>query len=127
MIHKRNDKKPITVESIEEATFIGTTRVKTARKALASYDLDTKRDGRLSPRQGKCRPCYYIRGEGISGQALSERECKNENCKGVSRWHNTAVPDYCEDCSKKYGICRSCGGDLEEKPRRSLKAPKRHF
>lgn len=110
------------VKSLEMGTLMSLERVKRFRRSLAHYEIDDQKVSRLTHR--KCKTCFYF-DYGVAGQSFSQRECKSASCTELSRWHNTAVPDYCADCSKMYGICRTCGGDIEQRERRSLKPPKR--
>lgn len=115
-------KRPIDVRSIELHTAMATERVKRFRKGLAHYEIDDRKTSRLAA--GECKTCYYLR-VAVAGQAFSQRECARLGCDELSKNSNTDVPEFCESCSKEYGICRRCGGDLEQKERRSLKPPKR--
>ncbi len=100
---------------------MGLERAKRYRRALACWELDNLKDSRL--KNEKCKSCFYF-DFSVSGQAFSERACRNANCVEVSLGHNTNVPEYCTACSKKYGICRDCGGDIQQRERRSLKPPR---
>lgn len=115
-------KQPMDVRGIELHTSMSLERIKRMRKSLAHYEIDDRRESRL--KAGECKTCYYTRTT-IAGQAFSQRECKTLGCNELTRHSNTDVPDFCQVCSEKYGICRRCGGDLEQKERRSLKPPKR--
>lgn len=47
----------------------------------------------------------------VSGQAFTKFVC--EKC-GKEDWHhNTAVPRFCSECSRKYNICEKCGENLK--------------
>ncbi len=116
-------KQPVDVRSIELYTAMSTERVKRLRKGLAHYEIDDRKASRLSA--GECKTCYYLRGGVIAGQAFSQHECRRLGCDELSKSSNTDVPDFCSLCSATFGICRRCGGDIEQKERRSLKPPKR--
>lgn len=115
-------KMPLDVNHISTSTITSRHRAERLDKALAHYKIDSSKEVRR--KVFKCKSCYYF-DFGVAGQAFSEKPCKNMECDKYSRWPNTAVPAYCEECAKEYGICRSCGGDLEQIDRRSLKPPKR--
>lgn len=115
-------KQPIDVRAIELHTMMSLERIKRMHKSLAHYELDDRKTARLAAEE--CKTCYYVR-FAVAGQSFSRQECKTLGCNNLSEHMNTDVPDFCPACSKKYGICRRCGGDIEQKERRSLNPPKR--
>ena len=60
-----------------------------------------------------CIECEMKNKGMISGQAFTEYTCKI--CGHIDVHHNTAVPSYCLECSKKYNICEYCGKEIHGK------------
>jgi hypothetical protein len=75
---------------------------------------------RLQARECLC--CFYLRGGRISGQAITNWECRI--CKKEDVHSDTGVPHYCKDCSELYELCTECGGTLDNKMRRTDKPRK---
>ena len=47
---------------------------------------------------------------GVAGQAFTEYTCKLCGQKYVH--HTTAVPQVCDNCSKKFHVCTDCGKSI---------------
>lgn len=64
----------------------------------------------------RCCACEYLGRYRLAGQAFTRWSC--QLCaKEQPMHHNTSVPRLCAGCAKTYGLCATCGGDLEMEPR----------
>lgn len=95
-------------------------------EALAIILVDAHMDQRLVVHM--CKGCFYGSSH-FAGQAFTEWHCLL--CKASAMHPNTAVPRLCSGCADTFGLCVSCGGDIEMKhrsrfDRRAKKKAKRH-
>lgn len=66
----------------------------------------------------ECCGCWYS-GPRISGQAFTDWKC--DLCGEPQQMHhNTDTPRVCEVCAEAYGVCVSCGGDIDMRNRGRL-------
>ena len=69
----------------------------------------------------ECKKCKMDKG--LAGQGFTPFIC--EKCGKRTYHHNTNIPKFCDECSKKYNICEKCGVSLgeeeEEKQNKSWK------
>lgn len=64
----------------------------------------------------RCGACEYLGRYRLAGQAFTRWSC--QLCNAEQPAHpNTSVPRLCAGCAKTYGLCATCGGDLEMEPR----------
>lgn len=64
----------------------------------------------------ECQVCWCR--SVMAGQSFTEYNCTI--CEKQNSWHNTNAPSLCQDCAKKYKICRRCYATLNNKFKRSL-------
>ena len=74
---------------------------------------DPRKEDRL--KKAECPVCYYVDSR-IGGAAITSKPC--QICGKGLTFGNTCVDYLCEDCAKKYGLCKHCGGDIEMKDRK---------
>jgi len=86
-----------------------------------SFVSDSKREERLEKQC--CRSCFYMRSR-VGGTVMTSRICGGIDCSEVVRSSNTCVDELCRECGIKYDLCVRCGGDMEDRVRRSL-APRK--
>lgn len=64
----------------------------------------------------RCAPCEYLGRYRLAGQAFTAWKC--QLCGEDQPSHpNTSVPRLCDGCAKTYGLCATCGGDIESRQR----------
>jgi hypothetical protein len=70
-------------------------------------------DGEQAQRQleRKCCWCFYLRRGAIVGHGFTKWNC--QLCGDEHQHPNTAVPRLCDACGDDFGLCISCGGDIE--------------
>lgn len=98
------------LERVNAASACGQDRLNLALSKAAIIAGDAHKERRLAARE--CRWCHYIRTQ-IAGQAFTGWKCTL--CEHEGRHPNTAVPRVCDGCSDVFGLCVTCGGDLEMK------------
>jgi len=76
---------------------------------VKKHDDDDQQDKRL--KNLKCKCCYYLKGDMISGQAFTTSQC--ENCGVDISNPTTSTNKICEKCSKEHNLCVKCGGNLD--------------
>lgn len=59
-----------------------------------------------------CKKCEWEEKGMMSGQGFTDFVC--QLCGKTDTWHNTNVPKFCHECSKKLDMCQRCGGPLSE-------------
>lgn len=86
-------------------------------RAVDEYRIDARKEERL--KRCECSSCFYLRSYRLSVGYSST------NCRACDKkiMHQGFPPDVCEECSKRYRICRICGGDLEGRQGRRTLEP----
>ena len=59
-----------------------------------------------------CKKCKWEEKGMLSGQGFTDFTC--QLCGKTDTWHNTNVPKFCHECSKKLDMCQRCGGSINE-------------
>lgn len=59
-----------------------------------------------------CKKCEWEEKGMLSGQAFRDFTC--QLCGRTDTWHNTNIPKFCHECSKRLNMCQRCGGELNE-------------
>lgn len=59
-----------------------------------------------------CKKCERKEKGMFAGQGFRDFTC--QLCGKTDTWHNTNVPKFCSECSRKLDMCQRCGGSLEE-------------
>lgn len=98
------------LERINHATANGARNMAHEMAKLAVLATDT----RAAERRARqcCAACEYLSRYRIAGQAFTDWKC--QVCAVPQPAHsNTAVPRLCLGCARAYGLCASCGGDVE--------------
>ncbi len=102
------------LESINAASANGQQRISDELRKLAILATDANAEQRREKRE--CQHCTYAGRYRLAGQAFTEWSC--QVCSEPQEMHpNTAVPRICAGCSAAYGLCVTCGGDLDMKHR----------
>ena len=57
-----------------------------------------------------CKKCYWEQKGMLSGQGFTAFTCAL--CGKQDTWHNTNIPKFCHECSKRLNICQRCGVEL---------------
>lgn len=83
-------------------------------KAL-KFLADPARGARLS--LNICAACTYGDPKMVT-QAFQDWNCMA--CDKPDTHHNGGVPKLCQDCAWKYGLCASCGGDIDGRTRQKI-------
>ena len=97
-------------------TIIARLAEKARKGKLTEADRDTLL--RLDMKRSlECPSCWAIRR--IAGQAFWRFTCKK--CKKKAMHPNTAVPTYCQDCARKFKMCRRCGKPLSRRGMRKAR------
>ena len=77
---------------------------------LESYSLDVCKELRKS--ECKCKYCYYIETGVISMSVMTKSNCAS--CGKSMMFASSNVDVLCEDCAKKFNLCKHCGVDIME-------------
>jgi len=85
-------------------------------KAVKKLIVDEDRNLRLNKRQ--CATCFYLRSPRIGGAVMTKANCMI--CNEKTMYSSTAVDRVCVACSKEYGLCVTCAGDIELKKRKKI-------
>jgi hypothetical protein len=96
------------LERVNHASATGQDRVNLALSKAAVLAGDGQKERRLAERE--CAWCFYLRSK-LAGQAFTRWQCML--CEDEHQHSNTAVPRLCSTCSDTFGLCVSCGGDLD--------------
>lgn len=67
----------------------------------------------------ECRCCYYV-AQSVGGCALTKTVCPG--CRQHFFSASTCRDVLCHECAKARGLCKRCGGDLEDTDRASGKS-----
>ena len=59
-----------------------------------------------------CTKCYWKEKGQLSGQGFTTFTCAL--CGKEEEHHNTNVPKFCHECSKRLNMCQRCGEELTE-------------
>lgn len=87
-------------------------RVQLKLAAATILACDGHEAARLAARM--CPYCFYADSH-FAGQAFTEWKCML--CPVTGMHSNTSTPSLCIGCSESFGLCTSCGGDLEMRRR----------
>lgn len=110
-------KKPITLDRVSYTRITQRNRQIAEDFFVKAFKYKHDLDKRERKAAHLCKPCYYIMGT-VAGQAFTETECAL--CFKKLGFSSTLVDAICEECAKKKGLCRRCGGDLNSKVRRKI-------
>lgn len=83
-----------------------TTRSRLILDAYKAVVFDEQHNERLKSQE--CQVCYY--GSRVGGASITTTYCGI--CGKEMQFGNTCVDVLCEDCAKKYDLCKHCGGDM---------------
>ena len=108
-------KKRFDLATVMSTTGMNQHRLRGLRKRLEDYDNDIDKKARLEKWECKC--CFYILSK-IGGAAMTKKPCNA--CGKVIMYSSTCTGAVCKECGKKYRVCTHCGGDINEKNRRTL-------
>jgi hypothetical protein len=103
-----------TVEAINDRTEMAMSLACAYIKVAKDFSDDLSKKERLEAQE--CRTCFYIASLRIAGQAFTNWECGI--CHQKATWPNTHFPKICRACALEYGLCVSCGSDVEMKIRK---------
>lgn len=98
------------LERVNYATGIGSRNMADQMAKLAIIATDAHSAQRRA--ECRCPACEYLGRYRLAGQAFTAWKC--QLCLVEQPSHpNTAVPRLCLSCAGAYGLCVSCGGDVE--------------
>lgn len=104
----------LTLDQLEYVNAASQSRQKMVNDLLAKAAWiagDGAKDRRLAARE--CKGCHYS--SRISGQAFTQWRCKF--CGTEDMHSNTGTPWLCNACSDAFGLCATCGGDIDMRHR----------
>jgi len=101
-------KHKIDESTIYNATAVNSRRIKRMKIMLDTFKEDPDKDRRIA--DCLCKYCYYI-ADLIGGSTPVKVECGI--CGKLMEFKNIVINVICEDCAKKYELCKRCGGDIE--------------
>ena len=110
----RTRKKKVDWCSIEYATGSAKRRSDDVLEMSKNFKEDKDKKARIE--NCLCKNCFYINNARIGGAAMTDRECGI--CSLLMHFASTCTDDLCLTCSKRNGLCRRCGGDIDMKIRR---------
>lgn len=113
MSEKRTLLTVAELERINQMSQFGAHRVSNmlARAAVVADDHDNAK--RLEAHE--CRFCFYLGRGALAGQAFTSWKCGL--CGAEGQHANTAVPRVCRPCAEGFGLCVTCGGDIQHQHR----------
>jgi hypothetical protein len=79
------------------------------RTKVLEYDADPDKENRIN--KCLCRRCYYTCGDTWAGQAFTDSKC--DGCGKEMTFATTDTDDYCEECAKKYNVCKHCSAAMD--------------
>ncbi len=100
----------LTLEQLERINAVSESRLQKVRLTLekaAWIAGDGAKARRLEMRE--CVACYYH--AGLAGQAFTGWKCRL--CGSEDTHATTATPAICFTCADAFGLCSSCGGDID--------------
>jgi hypothetical protein len=114
-------KRPaLTIAQLERINAVSAhnqERVTDRLRALATIATDAYAEARRAMQ--RCQACEYLNRYTLAGQAFTDWSC--QLCKTPQPMHpNTSVPRLCSACAGAYGLCVTCGGDIEMQHRRRI-------
>jgi len=109
--------KPQIIDSatVQMQTYMNTKRMESTIKHADWYQNDPDNDDRLEKQQ--CRACFYTTGK-LGGAAMTERPCGE--CRTDMLFGSTATDALCKRCAEKLELCKECGGDIHDRPKRRI-------
>lgn len=81
-------------------------------KKTRAFLADSERNKRLNE-AFECPTCFYIMNDLVAGQSFVNWNCRK--CSTQQTWGNTNHPKLCNDCAKRFQLCRRCGGNVDPK------------
>lgn len=108
-------RRRINSSSVYLATDLAKRRIEAAAGRSSAALIDSERDDRRAA--GLCPFCYYYAIERIGGAAITRQACGT--CGEVMVFGSTRTDALCLSCSRRYDLCKRCGGDLDMKHRRT--------
>lgn len=120
MAERKPKPRALTIAELERVNYsTGLNARNLADRVATLVIIATDAEADRRRKENQCAACAYLGRNRISGQAFTSWNC--QLCKEPQPSHpNTGVPRLCGGCAEAYGLCVSCGGDLEMRTRGRL-------
>lgn len=96
-------------KKIENTTWFNKKYYENLKSKIDDYDNDINKDRRFE--NFKCKHCFYLRRDTVSGSAFTQYDCIDCGSEEVSS--NTNVDKLCLSCAKNNNACKHCGGQMD--------------
>jgi hypothetical protein len=113
MAERKKKPRALTIAELERINHATANGVRSVAREMAKLAI-LATDARAAERRVRqnCGACEYLSRYTIAGHGFTDWKC--QVCATPQPAHpNTAVPRVCPGCAVVYGLCASCGGDME--------------
>ena len=109
----------VNEEFVHKATDRNHDHAQSMMTRILAWAADLQKKDRKA--KGYCRYCWYINKERIGGQAMTQRAC---GVCGQEQWYGSTATDVmCSGCAIANDLCKQCGADIFDRPRRKFTHP----